>query len=208
MELRNHAGLLQRGPRPLRLHDQPWGISHRSVRELEQVGIGARLLLRGLHLAILVALNGGAVLLEHPAEPWRPEAPAIWKTALVRMLTGAHTPFRVVTLQQWAFGAVSMKPTSLLAANVDIEAHLAQHAMTWRTRPSLKLQGRDALGSFYTAKAKEYPIPLCRAFASALHSRLTSAPMVSAEWADTARAYARLCKEFGGSMMPDYQPRA
>lgn len=140
---------------------------------------------------------------------WREEAASIWGTALMQLILGPSSPFRVVTIKQWDFGAPSAKPTSLLTANVPLEAHLAEHSIPWRGAPSLTLRGLDRHGRFQTAKAKEYPSVLSRAFAAAMFSTLKPCKdSVSADWQPAAQHYAALCAEFVGAMMPDYQPVA
>lgn len=157
----------------------------------------------------MAALTGRAVILEHPAESWRAEAASVWKTALIRMLTGPVSPFRIATFRQWDFGATSAKPTSLLVAHVELERCLTAYKLTWQGRPSMQLAGVDRFGNFLTSRAKECPEILCRVFASALHSRLeVNHSDTPAEWHEAALRYAALCKDFGGSMLPDYQPAA
>ena len=75
-----------RAPRPLRMADALWGLPGLSMRELLQVSVGNSLLLRGLWLAVVVALNCGAVVLEHPATRMESFKPSIWRIALVLLL--------------------------------------------------------------------------------------------------------------------------
>lgn len=79
-------GLQIRAPRPVRTAARPWGAFGCSLRELEQVHAGNVLMLRGLWLAVMVALARCRVLLEHPSAPKAEEQPSIWKTALVQHL--------------------------------------------------------------------------------------------------------------------------
>ena len=74
------------GPRPLRFATELWGIAQLSTRELAQVSVGNALLLKGIWLAVVVALSNGAVILEHPAVPYEAHKPSIWRTALVNLL--------------------------------------------------------------------------------------------------------------------------
>ena len=76
----------RRLPRPLRLTSAIWGLCGLSSRELLQLSVGNILLLRGLWLAVAVAMNRGAVILEHPAMPLEPHKPSIWHTALILLL--------------------------------------------------------------------------------------------------------------------------
>lgn len=73
----------RRPPRPLRLTSSIWGLEGLSSRELLQVSVGNTLLLRGLWLAVTVALHKGAVILEHPMMPLEPHKPSIWRTAMI-----------------------------------------------------------------------------------------------------------------------------
>ena len=75
-----------KGPRPLRLADQCWGIEGLSLRELRQLSVGTCLLLRGLWLCVPIALSGGAVLLEHPAPPMQMDRPSIFRTGNITLL--------------------------------------------------------------------------------------------------------------------------
>ena len=94
-----HEQLVDRcGPRPLRLCLFPWGRCDIPLtgRELDQIGVGTLLLLRGLWLAVCVAFSGGSVVLEHPSMPVQPDRASIWRTAIVRTLLEELQIFRIV----------------------------------------------------------------------------------------------------------------
>eukprot|EP00435_Cladocopium_sp_Y103_P066409 s1878_g28.t1 len=75
-------------------------------------------------------------------------------------------------IEQWAYGAIGVKPTCLRALNLgdpEVTAKVFKDgAELWRTRPAHGLKGRKANGQFKTAQAKEYPSALCRSLIVAL----------------------------------------
>eukprot|EP00438_Fugacium_kawagutii_P020996 Skav228361 [mRNA] locus=scaffold1981:117582:121517:+ [translate_table: standard] len=201
-------GRALRGPRPLRSKSQPWGIAFRGLSELKQVNVGSTLLLRGVHLAVITALNGGVVLGEHPREVMEPEVPSIWSTSLLQTLLSGPTPFSLVHLEQWKFGSRGVKPTTILTAHTDLAYWLKQYECTWLPRPQYALIGRAADGAFRTASAKEYPTQLNRVFAAAMCSRTVEVCKDTPK--DTlyaaAREFESLCQQFSSDWKPDYQP--
>jgi hypothetical protein len=202
-----------RGPRPLRHADSLWGLDHLTIPELAQVFTGNILLLKGMFLACLVALRGGATFLEHPAVPFAEEMASIWRLALVKMLLrrpGAL--FRKTTIEQWRFGApAGIKPTTLLFSNCDLPAALAACTIPGLSRPETLLIGKDSEGRFRTAAAKEYPAALNCSFACALRPLLATRVATDCgtphdePWGHEL-AVATSSTEYG-SIMPDYQPR-
>ena len=200
-----------RGPRPLRNSQRPWGMKFRSVRELLQIGTGSCLLLRGLLVMIIVALHGGATILEHPAEPKGPEGPelpSIWKTAVIEMLLRFFPQFQLYTIQQWRYGARCIKPTTFLYANTAVDQHLPLWELQDAMKPSLALIGKQEDGSYRTAIAKEYPSRLNAGLAQCA----TRFPHVfgcetATPWSELACELAKLSASLeGGQMQPDYQP--
>ena len=202
-----------RGPRPLRHADSLWGLDHLTIPELAQVFTGNILLLKGMFLACLVALRGGATFLENPAVPFAEEMASIWRLALVKMLLrrpGAL--FRKTTIEQWRFGApAGIKPTTLLFSNCDLPAALAACTIPGLSRPETLLIGKDSEGRFRTAAAKEYPAALNCSFACALRPLLATRVATDCgtphdePWGHEL-AVATSSTEYG-SIMPDYQPR-
>jgi hypothetical protein len=201
-----------RGPRPLRLAEALWGLDHLTHPELAQIFVGNSLLLKGMFMACLVTLHGGATFLEHPAVPFAEEMASIWRTALMKMLLrrpGAL--FRKVTIEQWRFGAPGIKPTTLLYSNCDLPAALTACTVPGLSRPETLLIGKDCAGRFRTAAAKEYPAALNKGFACALRPLLATrvaaacgTPM-DEPWGHEL-AVDTSSTEYG-HIMPDYQPR-
>ena len=151
-----------------------WIIS--PCRSLAQVFTGNILLLKGMFLACLVALRGGATFLEHPAVPFAEEMASIWRLALMKLLLrrpGALF-FRKTTIEQWRYGAPGIKPTTLLFSNCDLPAALAAGTIPGLSRPETLLIGKDSEGRFRTAAAKEYPAALNSSFACALRPLLAT----------------------------------
>ena len=76
-------------------------------------------------------------------------------------------------------------------------------------KPTVALLGRDEEGRFRTAKAKEYPSALSRAFALFFSDRLTRLNIKGCPQAADAEVFdfvaLAACLD-SGSMMPDYQP--
>lgn len=163
MQLLDERGFVRRGPRPLRSFAALWGLLGRSLRELSQLNLGNRLLLQGLWLATLVCGRGGRVLVEHPSEPSDPTRPSIWRSAVVQH-SCASGLFRKTEVMQYQYGAVGVKPTTLLCGNIDIAA-LHSWARKDLLKPARALVGVDDQGRFRTFGAKEYPLALNAAFA-------------------------------------------
>ena len=158
-----------RGPRPLRSAQQPWGLAHLTLAELAQIFTGNCLLLKGLYLAVIVALRGGAIFLEHPATPYNEEYPSIWRLGLVRLLLRQpQALMRRITIEQWRYGAVGVKPTTLMYANAPLPVALQQCQLANVQRPECHLIGKATTGEYKTAAAKEYPSALNKCFATAL----------------------------------------
>ena len=199
----------QRGPRPLRSRDSPWGLALRTWRELAQLEVGTCLLLKGLLLAVCTALCGGAAILEHPAEPGQPDAASIWRTALMTILRDLMPMFDVHTCEQWRHGSKGVKPTSFLYANTALPDWLRSWEIATATRPTQGLIGRDAAGQFRTMAAKEYPSRLNAGLAAACH-RFHGTPGHAPpphEFLDLAQHLIRCSSSLeGGTILPDYQP--
>jgi len=172
------------------------------------------LLLKGLQLCACVAIGGGAVALEHPAPPFQIERPSIWRTAIIKLLCGRDMPVRQYTFKQWKHGALGVKPTTLLYANVVIPQTFAANEQHNLVKPVIQLIGRAEDGSFRTSAAKEYPPGMNRSFAESFWHRIqfrfqqhgpsTSTeefPSLALELATTSASV-----DHGQKLMPDYQP--
>ena len=201
----------ERGPRPLRSALCPWGIFDITLtrREIQQIGVGTLLLLRGLWLCIVVGLCGGSIVLEHPGTPPQPDRASIWRTAVLETLLSHFKIFSCCRMEQWLFASPGVKPTNLMYANCDLEKYLRMNADYTRVKPTCALIGKNHDGSYKTAAAKEYPVPLCRAISQALLANRgifgVKNPVPS--WQNLAEEFASLASSpEGGAMMPDYQP--
>ena len=199
-----------RGPRPLRTTEELWGIALLSCRELAQVYTGNVLLLKGLLLAVVVALNGGATILEHPAMPFADEISSIWRLGLLRLLLrGPSGPFRRITAEQWRLGSCGVKPTTFKYANCDLPSAILACQDPHAKRPTQVLLGKNTDGTYRTSKAKEYPPLLNRAFATAIgHAmqRWSLAPgCPEAESYGLELRQTAISTEYN-ELCPDYQP--
>ena len=204
-------GNLLRGPRPLRSTQDLWGLVLLSNRKLEQIYVGNVLLLKGMLLACLVTIGGGATFLEHPSMPFQDEISSIWRLGLVCLLhRPPFGPFKRVSAEQWRFGSCGIKPTTFLYSNSNLPRALEMCVDPLAKRPTTHLIGRNLDGSYKTARAKEYPAQLNRAFAQAIFEAMKRWPvapgLAQAEpfGIELARTSASMdC----GEMLPDYQPQ-
>ena len=154
-----------KGPRPLRSCAHAWGLSGLSLRELCQLGVGSSLMMHSLLLETLICLAGGGSIMEHPSLPDDEEFASIWRTMIRRFLLMRAPMAQMVRIEQWRYGASSVKPTILRGIGLP---KLAQHLHACKqpnlTRPTVVLSGYDRTkGCFRTAAAKEYPAGLCEA---------------------------------------------
>ena len=165
---------VRRGPRPLRSAQQPWALPHLSIRELLQVSMGTRLMLGCHKIELLTYLGGGASIKEHPALPRPPDFASIWRTDLHRNIVMSAPGAQHLLVEQWKYGAASVKPTHLSVLGLPPTGrHLRACELPGLERPTATLQGVDPeSGQFRTAKAKEYPSGLCRALVVATLSGL------------------------------------
>ena len=203
-------GRALRGPRPLRSTQDLWGLALLSCRELEQIYVGNVLLLKGILLACLVTISGGATFLEHPSMPFQDEISSIWRSGLLCLLhRPPHGPFKRVSAEQWRFGSCGVKPTTFLYSNSNLPRALEMCVDQTAKRPTAHLIGRNTDGSYRTAKAKEYPAQLNRAFAQAIFAAMTRWSMApgAAEAESFGKELARKSASIEcGEIFPDYQP--
>ena len=112
-------------------------------------------------------------------------------------------------LQHMALGAPMSKPTTFLYSNSNLSRALEVCADASATRPTAHLIGRNSDGTFKTAKAKEYPAQLNRAFAQAIFEAMTRWSMAPGD-ADAESFGVELARTSAstecGQMFPDYQP--
>ena len=219
--LKPPAGSNQRWPRPLRSAQQPWGIAHRTCRELTQLAIGTQLMMTSNRLELMIYLGGGGSIKEHPAEPRSPDYSSIWRTNLHRNLLLAAPGADLVYLEQWKYGADAVKPTHLSVLGLpNARKKLMQSTLDDAQRPTSVLQGvDDTTGLFRTARAKEYPSGLCKALVisslNGLRQRVAAEGwkvIPSSSLGEQEHVWLRDVVEAGNhcsttSFLPDYQPR-
>lgn len=212
--------LLRRGPRPLRSCARPWGLLELSLRELHQLGTGSHLMLNSLAIELRVCLGGGGSVMEHPSIPDNEEFASIWRTPQHRNLVMRAPEAQLVYIEQWRYGAESVKPTILRGLGLP---RLARHLHSCRcpgmVRPTKVLAGFDhAKQRFRTAAAKEYPAGLSEgivrsAFLS-LQERMRRTASQTVQWNDFTsgdREWVQSLIDVGssfstGTFLPDYQP--
>ena len=213
-------GSRHKWPRPLRSAKQPWGIAHRTCRELTQLATGSQLMMTSNRLELMIYLGGGGSIKEHPAEPRVPEYTSIWRTNLHKNVLLAAPGARLLYLEQWRYGAEAVKPTQLSVLGLpDAKKKLMSCTLPDVQRPVSVLQGIDEnTGLFRTARAKEYPPGLCKALVttslSSLRKRvaeegwsvLQSSSLGEQElnWLLAVVAAGAHCS--ATNFLPDYQP--
>ena len=164
-----------RGPRPLRSRSFLWGLRHRMLRELKQMGTGNRLMLNAIWIEVNIAANGGVTLMEHPDEPWQEDRASVWRTALQTTMLPSTLQVAWHHLQQWRYGGVAVKPTMIRTMGMKCSYdEFRKHEIPTATRPRTHLGGRDATtGAFKTASAKEYPPSFCKALVAVTYKNLS-----------------------------------
>ena len=199
----------RRGPRPLRTATELWGLPFLALAELMQLSVGNCLLLKGIWLSVAVTFHSGSTVLEHPAMPYDEALASVWRSGVLCLLLRGGVPFRRTTIQQWRYGSEGIKPTMLMYSNGSLPRALTACELQNITRPTVHLLGRDENGHFRTAKAKEYPSALSRAFAhffSERLGRLTPAGEAQEAHPEVFEFIEHSARMTGGQMMPDYQP--
>ena len=205
-----------RWPRPLRSARELWGLVGLTRRELNQVQVGSLLHLQTLYLLLLTWLMGGSFVSEHPAIPRDPERASTWTSALMT-ITRKLRGIKLDHIQQFRWGASTVKPTALLHAGLP---NFWQSMNKWKLegveRPTAVAIGKDSQGRYKTAQAKEYPRELGGAFAQLAYDRLMmvhgrrymekdgEVDREFSEW------YRKAVQDSGnirnGTYLPDYQP--
>ena len=216
-----HLDLGHRGPRPLRSASLSWGIPHRSLRELVQVGTGSRLMLNSLYLDLIIVDQGGISLMEHPDCPWDPEFASVWRSKIHRQVIMARQLAHELHVQQWRYGSDTVKPTLLRTVGVNggqAKAALQRNVLADARYPTSTLGGKAATGEFKTAAANEYPTHFCKLLMDLVQShvaseirakrtRTVSHPLLT----QAELAWLRSLTEAGSfktkdRWLPDYQP--
>ena len=207
-------------PRPLRSFDKPWGLDGRSLRELHQLTMGSELMVNHLQLETAVVLQGGGSLMEHPAPPRPAEYASIWRVPLHSNVSMEMRHSKQIVIEQWRYGAVGVKPTTIRCQNLGerVGAVLHQCTVDGLTRPQNSLMGLDEAQCFKTAAAKEYPSGLClalvRASLDGLQRRIKvegccernfdQLSLPEQEWVATMESAG--LHVFAPTFLPDYQP--
>ncbi|CAL1171631.1 unnamed protein product [Cladocopium goreaui] len=164
------------GPRVVRTGHCPWGLSSLSLREIRQVFMGNQLMLFSITIMVELYFTGGCGAMEHPAAPKKEESATIWRTPLLELLLSFEA-FQLVEFMQGLLGAITAKPTMILALRLPC---LAQQICRWRIVdevPKGASLGRGSDGNFKTMILKEYPPALCGALASAFMHELDAFPI-------------------------------
>ena len=196
-----------KGPRIVRPPDEAWGASSLSLRELADVCTGNDLLSFSLIAFVLLYIQTGFAILEHPDEPQDGQAVSIWRLpimAVIRMLPGVD----LHRILQGLFGAESPKPTGFLTLNLP-KFITTLHSWRLVVQPPVGTSiGRTATGEFLTTKLKEYPPALCAALAQSFMDEIVQNPSsvdgkpLPADF--LSRCESMVCKEYGKYMGPDY----
>lgn len=158
--------------------------------------------------------------MEHPTEHPDEERASVWRTQChqewVMRLPGAWQH----RIEQWRFGSVGIKPTTLRALNLGspevVHKALHDNMDPLLTRPNNPLHGRTADGAFRTAAAKEYPSLLCRALIIATlpglkhriaqHGTVQGPDLTAAETTWLKSLYSAACRSsLSGKFLPDFQ---
>ena len=136
--------------------------------------------------------SGGYLIAEHPARPRQADRPSIWTAAIVELLR-RHPDAYLHHFDQYLFGAVSVKPTGLLAVNLPAFRREMTAAADWTApRPTTMAIGLGDDGNFKTAGLKEYPGRFSAALARVMCRQLDDdlrahswrlAPISEEEWA-------------------------
>ncbi len=198
-------------PRPLRSLVEPWGMAGVSAKEQEQLSTANTLLQVALLFCADCLRLGATCIIEHPSTAtWR-ESASIWRLPEVQALAD-HPSAEVVQLHQGAFGARSLKPTTLLCANlpeVRLELDRLPHRGLVTEQRGLHASigtYRDATGrhQFHTHRSRSIPsTAILRRWWHVLH-----------EWApdidlpdEYSTVYAPLDPFYEFTMGKDYQAR-
>ena len=108
-------------------------------------------------------------IMDHPSIPDKEAYASVWRTDLHRHLNMRAYLAQMIYIEQWPYGASSVKPTVLRGLGLP---KLAQHIHMCRqhglTRPTAVLTGYDRVDKcFRTSAAKEHPPRLCEALVRA-----------------------------------------
>ena len=159
-------------PRPLRSVERVYGLADLSNAELKQCWFGSAFYLQAMYAATSHLLRGGYFIGEHPAKPVDASHPSTWTTAVVEFIRRHPNSF-LHHVEQYRYGACSVKPTGLLAVNLPRFKPVMNSYADWNApRPTAVSIGVDEQGHFKTAKLKEYPVQFSAAMAAAIMTQL------------------------------------
>lgn len=143
-----------------------FAISGLTLKEIDQTATANQLLCVAIILLFTAALSSTPALLEHPAQPSKPERPSIWLLPWIVKMLDASLIQRVL-IQQAAYGGVAIKPTHLAYCGLPkLCQQLEKNKRPVQWSKLITLKGRDTSGGWHTARAKEYPPMLNDVFAS------------------------------------------
>eukprot|EP00438_Fugacium_kawagutii_P000051 Skav215897 [mRNA] locus=scaffold1542:1959:8127:- [translate_table: standard] len=156
-----------KSPRPLRSAQYPFGLDGLTQAELDQVYVSSLLLFVSLRLFFAAIIHSVPATMEHPAAPSKKDRASIWFLPWITHFLEHHN-VHLLSIDQAAYGAVSLKPTHLLMCclpHCKVAFHKHKRSFQWKDLKTLS--GRDASGKWRTSYAKEYPGPLNAAIAQA-----------------------------------------
>lgn len=194
------------GPRVVRSSTQPWGFLSLALREARQVLVGNQLMFFSLIMMTVLYDVGGCGALEHPARPPKTTSASIWNTSILQVLLQLPG-FKLWELAQGLLGAVSAKPTMILALRLPT---LGTQICKWRVVDELPKGasiGRGTDGKFNTMILKEYPPSLCGALATSFWHTLRDLPVdATVEIPDifVQTCSSMIVKSYSDEIGPDY----
>ena len=162
--------------RPIRTAAEPWGKQGCKNHEITQLHTGNTLIQFALKACARMVCTGGMALMEHPAQPPKPESVSIWQVEEAQILREAPCSDQLA-FHQSIHGAESKKPTSILVVRMQkIRKYIFKNQLgEEESKGLLTLLGKDENGKFKTARAKEYPPSLNKAIAMTISEHLEDA---------------------------------
>ena len=201
------------GPRPVRSASEPRGLPGLTLREWQQIQIGDRLLRFLLEMLVLMALMGYSGFIEHPQFPtWEKtrSLTSIWCLKAVKLMKRLRC-VSVVSFDQCVCGANAKKPTTLLVIRMpQVRSNLLQLGNMGRCSHAAgahqPLIGKQADGSFATARAKIYPPMLNDILGRAMHdfANAMAHPNVADQLPDEFEVYTEQQFMDHSTVQPDY----
>ena len=177
------------GARPIRCSATPWGLDGLPNRLLEQNILANTFMLATMLIMVECAFAWVPAIMEHPAytELHRRESVAygrpasVWKTDQMYAILGIgrrgpgvpdETWTRLTTIHQGDHGCDGVKPTTFLLVALpqfeQVHARMRCHTTSRMFQHMIGMEERDGRRVYRTARAKEYPSPLCAMMATAL----------------------------------------